>query len=244
VRITIVSDIHSNLEALDAVLADAGQQLALDAIWNAGDTVGYGPQPSEVIAVLEAHRAVSVAGNHDLVACGLSTTESFNRLAAAAAEWTAAALPESDRCTLASLPLVREEAGVTMVHGSLREPDSEYLFHADQAAAHFALQMTHLSIVGHTHIPSWFDEAIDGEVRVHRAGNGETLELGRDRTILNPGSVGQPRDGDPRAGYAIYDTERMAVTWRRVLYDIDSVQRKMRAAGLPRELIDRLRRGV
>ncbi len=243
-RITIISDIHGNLDALETVLADAARQSALDAIWNAGDTVGYGPQPAEVLATLRANGAVSVAGNHDLAACGLLDRSDFNRLAALAIDWTAGVLNEDELCLLRALPAHSIERGATLVHGSLRAPYREYLLRAGEAGAHFALQTTQLSVVGHTHLQMWFDEVAPGVVRRHYSRDGQVLALGDERLILNPGSVGQPRDGDVRAGYAIYDTAQATVMWRRLPYDVQSVQRKMRARGLPQELIDRLDRGV
>lgn len=242
-RIAVLSDIHSNLEALTAVLAHADGSGRVDAIWIAGDIVGYGPQPSEVLALLDARGAVSVAGNHDLATCGQTDTDDFNSLAARAVAWTAENTSAQDRAMLEALPLVRIEQGVTLVHGSLREPDREYLFEPEETPPHFALQTTQLSIVGHTHLQCWFEEFAVGAVQMGLALDGEVLELPRNRMILNPGSVGQPRDGDQRAGYAIYDTAAATFTWHRVAYDIASVQEKMRAANLPVELIERLSHG-
>lgn len=239
-RVAVLSDIHSNLEALTAVLAHADGSGHVDAVWTAGDIVGYGPQPSEVLALLDARGAVSVAGNHDLAACRLMETDDFNYLAARAVTWTATAISAQERTSLSALPQVRIEDGVTIVHGSLREPDREYLFHADDAGAHFELQTTTLSIVGHTHLQCWFEEFAPGAIQMGFALDGETIELKSNRMILNPGSVGQPRDGDNRAGYAIYDSDAATFTWHRVPYDIVSVQEKMRAANLPVELIERL----
>ncbi len=242
-RVAVLSDIHSNLEALTAVLAHADAGGIVNAVWTAGDIVGYGPQPSEVLALLDGRNAVSVAGNHDLAACGLSDTDNFNYLAARAVAWTSTAISSDERALLAALPQVRIEHGVTLVHGSLREPDREYLFEPEDTRAHFALQTTQLSIVGHTHVQCWFEETAPGAIRMGLAMDGETLDLGNNRLILNPGSVGQPRDGDKRAGYAIYDSEAATFTWYRVPYDIASVQEKMSAVDLPVELIDRLARG-
>ena len=242
-RVAVLSDIHSNLDALTAVLAHADARGRLDAVWTAGDLVGYGPQPSEVLALLDARGTVSVAGNHDLAACGLSSAEDFNYLAARAVAWTATVISAEERAALRVLPQVRIEHGVTLVHGSLREPDREYLFEPEDTPAHFALQTTPLSIIGHTHLQCWFEEIAPGAIRMGLALDGETLAIGSNRMILNPGSVGQPRDGDKRAGYAIYDTNAASFTWHRVAYDIPSVQEKMRAVDLPVQLIERLAHG-
>lgn len=242
-RVAVLSDIHSNLEALTAVLAHADAGGHVDAVWTAGDIVGYGPQPCEVLALLDSRGAISVAGNHDLAACGLTDADDFNYLAAQAVAWTATAMSAGERATLSVLPQVRIEHGVTLVHGSLREPDREYLFEPEDTLSHFALQTTQISIIGHTHLQCWFDEVAPGAIRMRLAMDGETLDIGSTRLILNPGSVGQPRDGDKRAGYAIYDTEAATFTWHRVPYDIASVQAKMRAVDLPVQLIERLSRG-
>lgn len=242
-RVAVLSDIHSNLDALTAVLAHADARGPVDAVWTAGDIVGYGPQPSEVLAVLDSRGAVSVAGNHDLATCGQTDTSDFNSLAARAIAWTADNTSSEENAKLRSLPLVRIEHGVTLVHGSLREPDREYLFEPQEAVPHFALQTTPLSIIGHTHLQCWFEEFAVGAVRMGLTLDGEVLDLPRNRMILNPGSVGQPRDGDPRAGYAIYNSDAATFTWHRVAYDIASVQEKMRTASLPVELIERLAHG-
>ncbi len=238
-RIAVMSDIHSNIEALEAVLAHAA---TIDGVWCTGDIVGYGADPGAVIARLRSVDALCVAGNHDLVACGKMGVEEFNPVAAEAALWTAAALDDESRAWLSDLPLVVTDGDFTLVHGTLRRPAWEYLLDGLQAEAHFALQTTPYSIVGHTHVAMHCAESV--VATLVDATDGEVLALGETRLILNPGSVGQPRDGDPRAGYMLYDDAAGTVTWHRVEYDIAATQRKIIAAGLPKMLAERLWLGV
>jgi diadenosine tetraphosphatase ApaH/serine/threonine PP2A family protein phosphatase len=242
-RIAVVSDVHSNLEGLEAVLRHAEAGGGIDGVWCLGDLVGYGPQPSEVIARLREARLTAVAGNHDLAACGRMPADEFNRAAADAVRWTGGVLGEADHAFLRALPLTVIGGGVTLVHGSLRSPEWEYLLSPEQAVAHFELQATPYSMVGHSHLPFWVEERRGGMPEFHRMGDGGVLELGKARVIANPGSAGQPRDGDPRAGYVLYDDAAATMTWHRVAYDIASTQRKMEAAGLDRWLIERLALG-
>jgi diadenosine tetraphosphatase ApaH/serine/threonine PP2A family protein phosphatase len=240
VRVAIVSDIHSNLAALNAVVEHAG---TVDAIWCLGDIVGYGPQPNECIAVLREHKGWAAVGNHDLAATGGMGVEEFNDAAAAAARWTAEQLTQESAAYLRALPPVVIEGDFTMVHGSLRWPEWEYLLSTEQAQAQFELQTTPYSLVGHSHLPFVFREEPTRPPSLERAPSGECTVLEKQRLIINPGSVGQPRDGDPRAGYALYDSESATVTHHRVDYDIEATQQAMRAFGLPGWLIERLSEG-
>jgi diadenosine tetraphosphatase ApaH/serine/threonine PP2A family protein phosphatase len=240
-RVLIVSDVHSNIEGLEAVIAEAQRMGAVDAVWCAGDIVGYGADPGAVIDCLRSFDLIAVAGNHDLAAIGKMTTDDFNAVAAAAAEWTAATLTAEHRAWLESLPPVTSpNDGFTIVHGSLRDPEWEYLLDERQADAQFALQKTDCSIIGHSHLPFWFEKSQGQRPRRTTATDGVAVKLGEERFILNPGSTGQPRDGDPRACFALYDSSRATVTWRRVPYDIDAAARKILAAGLPSFLAERL----
>jgi len=242
-RILVVSDIHSNLEALTAVVEDAGRDGAIDELWCLGDTVGYGPDPGECIRLVrEFPNYVCIAGNHDLAAIGKMGTEEFNYAAAHAAHWTAAQLSSEEAGFLGDLPLVVGMGKFTLVHGSLRSPVWEYLMSAEAAEATFQRMTTPYCLVGHSHIPFLCVEG--GE----RGGFGPfpldtKVGLGEDRLIINPGGVGQPRDGDSRPSYVIYDSEAESVERRRVAYDISATQEKMRRAGLPAPLIDRLEYG-
>jgi predicted phosphodiesterase len=240
VRIVVVSDIHSNLHALDAVLAKAG---AVDAIWHLGDVVGYGPEPDAVVDRLTSLGAVGVRGNHDAAAAGGAEIDWFNPEARAAMEWTRGAISEATRAWLAALPLRRMESNFTLVHGSPRDPIWEYVTSPALARAGLSAISTEHGLHGHTHIPIAFT-MVDGRMRTLAPRAGNTVALGEGRTLLNPGSVGQPRDRDPRASYLILDTDASTATWGRADYDIDAVGAMMRAAGLPARLADRLRLGA
>ena len=242
-RIAIVSDVHSNLEALQAVFAHANGTAPIGAVWCLGDITGYGPEPSPVIAALRGLVLTSVAGNHDLAACGLMGLEEFNGYAATAAKWNAEQLSGAERAFLSSLPLVHVTAPFTLAHGTIARPEWEYLLSGEQALTQFELQTTPYSIVGHSHLPFCIEEHAGAMPAIVPADDGDELELGERRLILNPGSVGQPRDGDPRASYILYDDAARTVRWHRVEYDIASTQRKMREAGLPLWLSERLALG-
>lgn len=247
-RTLIISDVHANLVALEAVLRDAEGGGPTDAVWSLGDCVGYGPQPGECIARLKGFDATMVAGNHERAATGAIGTEDFNPDAAAAAEWTKARLNSYEKSFLDALPEVIAPASddFTLVHGTLRWPIWEYLSSPEAAIGHLALQETPFGLVGHTHVPMLVLEdrtSFDG-CQLFRLADGEKIDLDPNiRMVVNPGSVGQPRDGDPRASYAIYDTEANSITLRRVEYAIDETQKLMAEAGLPRWLIERLSAG-
>jgi diadenosine tetraphosphatase ApaH/serine/threonine PP2A family protein phosphatase len=242
VRIAITSDIHANLGALEAVLEHAG---TIDGIWNMGDCVGYGPQPSECIARLREAGAIWVAGNHERAATGAISTEEFNPAAAVAAQWTANRLTDDEKAFLDALPETRIESDFTLVHGSLRWPIWEYLVDFETARAHLSLQQTPFSFVGHTHIPMQATELPDDRqgCELHRLADGDVVVLGDSHLVLNPGSVGQPRDGDKRASYGILNTDAGTFTLHRVDYDIAATQKLMEEADLPNWLIERLEIG-
>jgi diadenosine tetraphosphatase ApaH/serine/threonine PP2A family protein phosphatase len=242
-RIAIVCDVHANLAAFQAVLRHAEDSGRLDALWCGGDTVGYGPHPNECLALLRGYEHLGVAGNHDLGACGRMGIEEFNDAAAAAARWTGEQLSESARSYLRDLPLVVSEGDFTLVHGSLTFPEWEYLLSSEQARDHFELQHTPYSVVGHSHVPFVCEEREGAPPVLRPAADGERVELGDIRLILNPGGAGQPRDGDPRAAYALYDGDGGVVTFHRVEYDIALTQRAMEAARLPLWLSERLSHG-
>lgn len=246
----ILSDIHANLEALEAVLRHAERQGPIDTIWHIGDLVGYGPDPRAVIARLREFQHLNVLGNHDLAAIGEMGTEEFNRYAAAAVLWTAEQLGADEQHYLRSLPKVVCQGDCTLVHGTLRWPEWEYLLTEAAALEQFNRQRTPYSIVGHTHIPMIIEEPDGAEEtaglplpRLRLAHDGERCFLGNQRLILNPGGVGQPRDGDPRAAYALYNRDDAVITFYRVEYDLATTQAKMQAAGLPQQLIRRLSYG-
>lgn len=243
VRIGVVSDIHSNLAALDAVLRALQP---IDQLWCLGDIVGYGPRPNECIALLVAQpKHLAVAGNHDYAAIGRIGVEDFNTFAALAAQWTADQLSDESRRYLAGLPTVLGSGEFTLVHGSPRGPVWEYVLTASAASASFEHFEGPFCLVGHTHVPSIFSRNPDGAVEMHRIVGEAEVALARPgwRFILNPGSVGQPRDDDPRAACLVIDTDRGTASWRRIAYDIALTQQQMRQAKLPARLVERLERG-
>jgi diadenosine tetraphosphatase ApaH/serine/threonine PP2A family protein phosphatase len=239
----IIADIHSNLEAFEAVLEDAHNHGGFGHAWCLGDVVGYGPDPSACISLLKTLDPVCVCGNHDLAAVGKIDIGDFNSDAARANRWTSGRLSGDDRDFLLGMPEVLVLDDFTLVHGSPRLPLWEYIAHAFTASDNFSCFDTKYCLVGHTHVPFVFEQ---DEILVNggQMRNGDTLKLGERRLIINPGGVGQPRDGDPRAGYAIYDSEEHALCHYRVAYDIGATQARMEKEGLPRYLVNRLGEGV
>jgi diadenosine tetraphosphatase ApaH/serine/threonine PP2A family protein phosphatase len=240
VRIALLSDIHSNLVALDAVLAAAGP---VDAIWHLGDVVGYGPDPDGVVRRLTEIGAVGVRGNHDAAAAGGSEIDWFNPDARRAMEWTRDAASPATLGWLDALPERLTLEDCDLVHGSPREPLWEYVTSVPVARANLALPGNAIRLHGHTHLPVAFIED-DGRIDVVSPGDGSELELRGRKALVNPGSVGQPRDGDPDASFAILDPEAGRVSWHRVGYAIGEVQAAMRSAGLPASLAARLSFGL
>jgi diadenosine tetraphosphatase ApaH/serine/threonine PP2A family protein phosphatase len=234
--IAILADIHSNLEALEAVLKDIEEKGGVEGVWCLGDVVGYGPDPHLCLERLRGLNPLCVAGNHDWAATGEMDLATFNPHAAAAARWTVAQLAPEDVEYLRGLLIVQRADAFTLVHGSPREPVWEYLLGPWEARENFSYFPTRFCLVGHSHIPILFEE--DGKARSLP----ERLDLGKERLILNPGAVGQPRDGDPRASYAIYDGEGVIYHFR-IPYDFGSTQKKMAERGLPPALAYRLRFG-
>jgi diadenosine tetraphosphatase ApaH/serine/threonine PP2A family protein phosphatase len=240
VRVAVLSDIHANLVALDAVLAAIGP---VDAVWQLGDVVGYGPEPDAVVERLAAIGAVGVAGNHDRAALGGPEIDWFNPDARAAMEWTRGRIGERTAAWLAALPTTRREAGMTLVHGSPRDPVWEYVTSTPVARANLAVLETPIGLHGHTHLPmAWAD--VDGRIDAIAPGPGSSFRLDGRPALLNPGSVGQPRDGDPDASWLEIDTDAGLATWRRTAYDVEAVRTAMLDAGLPARLAERLRVGL
>jgi diadenosine tetraphosphatase ApaH/serine/threonine PP2A family protein phosphatase len=253
-RSLVLSDIHGNLEALTAVLAAAG---SYDALWNLGDLVGYGPSPNEVMDVMRPLATVTVRGNHDRVCSGQGSTRHFNPTARAAAKWTMETLTEEHLALLRELPKgpleperkSEDETPVLLSHGSPLHED-HYVQNMRDAWAPLQQMSTTISFVGHTHVQGGFAQRGHdwNEVRPRyeaREGSVEwTLILEPDmRYLINPGSVGQPRDFDWRAAFAIYDSVTHQVTYHRVPYDMATTQERMKQAKLPRRLILRLSEG-
>jgi predicted phosphodiesterase len=242
-RYAILADIHANLAAFEAVLGDIERRGDADEFWSLGDVVGYGPDPQACLDRLLKLSYVGVAGNHDLAATGQISTADFNPAAAFAAQWTKGQLKPEGTSYLESQPLVIESGDFTLVHGSPREPVREYLTQTSLARANFACFKTRYCLIGHSHLPLVFETDDDGDVRLSEFPTDGRLKLTEKRLMINPGSVGQPRDGDPRASYAIYDEESKTLTLHRVPYDIGLTQSRMMAHKLPERLITRLSYG-
>ncbi len=238
-RVGLLSDVHANLVALEAVLAALGK---VDALWVTGDTVGYGPDPSETLALLRERNALLVQGNHDRAVATGEGLEFFHDRARVAARLHGEWLSAEERDALAALPTVHTVGRFTLCHGSLRDPLWEYVTNALTAGATLARAHTPFCCNGHTHVPAMFRELPTG-VRLIQPKPDQAYEL-NDRTLINPGSVGQPRDGDPRAAYAVLDTDAGSVTFYRSPYQVDETQRRIHARGLPEMFADRLAFGV
>ena len=236
-RVAVVSDIHSNLHALEAVL-EALENDAPDELWCLGDLVGYGPRPNECCALIEARAAVCLAGNHDLAVIGTIDLDEFHGDAALAARQNRRALTPESRAFLDRLEPSGTAHGVALYHASARDPVWEYVLSDEAASATLAVAGAPLVLVGHSHVALRFNELEGG-----LAPADTTVEFGDAPTLLNPGSVGQPRDGDPRAAYLLVDLGARRAEFRRVAYDVARTQREMADAGLPRSLSARLTLG-
>jgi predicted phosphodiesterase len=239
-RVAVLSDIHANLVALDAVISALG---SVDAVWHLGDVVGYGPEPDAVVERLDEIGAVGVRGNHDAAAVGLIDIDWFNPDARAAMEWTRERIADSTRARLAALPERHVDRQFSLVHGSPRDPIWEYVVSLPIARANLAVLTTPFGLYGHTHLPMVWAER-DGQVEQIAPAEGSTFALGGRRALVNPGSVGQPRDGIVSASYLVIDTAAERCTWHRVAYDVAAVQASMTDVGLPRRLVERLSYGV
>ncbi|MDA0677354.1 MAG: metallophosphoesterase family protein [Chloroflexi bacterium] len=242
-RILLISDIHSNIVALDAVIAHASHGSGYSAVWALGDIVGYGPSPNECIERLASIGAVMISGNHDVVCSGNAGVDTLSGPAGPAAAWTRAHLTPTSITALASLPSTRIEGDFTLVHGSPKDPEREYLLTAEQAAASLPLLVTRHCLMGHSHRQLLFRFNDSGaEVPSGFVADAD-IQLGDDRVFINPGSVGQSRDGDWRAAYAILDTAADTISFHRCEYDRAVVAGSMRRAGLPGVLINRMMTG-
>ncbi|MFW6075717.1 MAG: metallophosphoesterase family protein [Chloroflexota bacterium] len=242
-RILVISDVHANLIALQATIEAAGD---IDAIWNLGDIVGYGPKPAESIDyLLSLSPAVSLIGNHDWAAIGRLQLDEFNPVARYATYWTTAQLSTDHMLYLESLPNRVIEDEWMLVHASPRHPIWEYVYTAEAAQDNFELFDAPVCFLGHTHVQLFISEEMAKEGRSPlQPAPGDVISLNGKRLIINPGSVGQPRDNNPDAAFAIFDTEAGTVTFQRTSYDIEKTQAQMEEAGLPRPLITRLALGV
>jgi diadenosine tetraphosphatase ApaH/serine/threonine PP2A family protein phosphatase len=244
VRVAILTDIHSNLPALEAVLAGI-DEAGIERRWCLGDLVGYGAQPDQCAKLVSERCELSLVGNHDLAVTGEISTDVFSASAAAAVEWTRSNCEQSTIDYLKGLKPKDTEHEVGLYHASPRDPVWEYVLAVDQARECMAEQSARVSLIGHSHVALWFSdgEGIPGADGGGQAEGGRELDLSEDRWLLNPGSVGQPRDGDPRAAWLEIDTDEWVATYHRVQYDIDRAAEPIREASLPEHLADRLYMG-
>ena len=244
VRVVVISDVHANLYALEAVLAKIDREPP-EQIWCLGDTVGYGPRPNECCAIVQQRAELVLIGNHDLVALGSAEVglEDFNPEAAEASRWTQEQLSEDSRRFLESLEATAEVEGAQLFHGSPRDPVWDYVLDELVALQSLALTSAPLVLVGHTHVATALRlrrQGLDGG----HAPNGLEARLDEDRWLLNPGSVGQPRDGDPNAAFLELDLQARSARFRRVAYPVSRTQEEIRERGLPDSLAERLAHGV
>jgi predicted phosphodiesterase len=253
VRLAIVSDIHANLPALEAVLADA-QSAGPDQLWCLGDVVGYGAQPDECASLVAERCALCLVGNHDLAVLGELDESAFSPAAAAAVRWTRETAKPETMEFLRGLEPADEGHEVALYHASPRDPVWEYVLWPDQAAECIAAQAARVSLIGHSHVALFFVIAGNGArtvapgqaieppnaARGAQAGAGTRLNLSEGRWLINPGSVGQPRDGDPRAAWLELDTDTWEVTYHRTEYEIDRAADAIVANELPEHLAKRL----
>jgi len=240
-RVAVVSDVHANVHALEAVLAAIDRDPP-DELWCLGDLVGYGARPNECCELIEARADVCLGGNHDLAVRGTIDLAEFSGDAAIAATWTRGVLSPSARAYLDTLEPEGHRHGVGLYHGSPRDPVWEYVLSDEAAVAAIMLSDFPLTLVGHSHVAlqvSLDDRALDGGL----AGDGTVLDFGTRKWLLNPGSVGQPRDGDPRAAYLTLELDDKRAAFHRVDYDIEATQAEIRANGLPENLATRLTDG-
>lgn len=239
-----MADIHANLVALEAVLSHIKRQGGVDELWCLGDVVGYGPQPHQCIELLKNYNHVAVAGNHDWAVVGKLPFNEMDPDAAISDQWTTEQLSIRDAAYLKDLPQVVERGDFTLVHGSPRRPIREYLTTLSSAVENFNYFESRYCLVGHSHLTLVFRHDGASANSFSHLSPDIKLALGDIRLIINPGSVGQPRDGDPRASYGIYDDEVGIIRLYRVEYDIEVTQALMVQMNLPLRLVARLSRGV
>lgn len=245
-RVGVISDVHSNLPALLAVL-ESIDAAAPEEIWCLGDVVGYGAQPDECTELVRQRCAVSLNGNHDLAVTGTIDAATFSETARAAVDWTQANSSPATLEFLASLAPEGEREGIGLFHASPRDPIWEYVLSIDQAEAALDAQQQRISMVGHSHVSLFFTRPPSTGRKSFATGaqttDGDLLDLAEGEWLLNPGSVGQPRDGDPRAAWMELDTDEWTARYHRVTYDAVAAGAQILEAGLPTALAERLQIG-
>jgi predicted phosphodiesterase len=238
-RVALLSDVHGNLPAFETVIADI-RSAGVDAIWNLGDLVGYGAQPDECVALAQETCDLCLIGNHDLVVIDKLKVDDFSANAATAALWTREHIKPETRDFLMKLSPKDESREMKLYHASPRDPIWEYVLSVGLADACLDAMPGRLAAVGHSHVALWFWRNEGGRTIGEQAGAGMEIDLSKGEWLLNPGGVGQPRDGDPRAAWVLLDFEHMTAKWNRVEYPIDRAAKAIEDAGLPRSLADRL----
>lgn len=241
-RVAAISDVHANLPALEAVL-EATEAAGVEETWCLGDVVGYGVEPDACAELVRERCDACLVGNHDLAVLGALDIASFSEAAAAAVEWTRENVGERTLEFLRELEPQGERGGLGLFHASPRDPVWEYVLSREQASAGMDLHPLRIGLIGHSHVALFFTRPENGEARGGQASDGALLDLSRGAWLVNPGSVGQPRDGDPRAAWLEIDTEAETVCFHRVPYEIERAAAPIAAAGLPRRLADRLYAG-
>jgi len=240
-RTLILSDIHANLSAFEAVLKAAGE---VDQVWFLGDVVGYGPDPNECIELLRSQPNLqALMGNHDAALMDFIAIDRFNYEAAEAIRVQAAMISPKSRDFLELLRLKLEIDDLTLVHGSPRNPIWEYILGATTAKANFDDFSTQGCLIGHTHVPSIFILNENGSIQILLPENGDRWKP-KGRFILNPGSVGQPRNFDPRAAFVIWDDEEDTFLFKRIEYDVQAVVERILQTGIPKRQATRLWTGT
>lgn len=241
-QVAVVSDIHANRHALEAVLEDIAATSARE-LWCLGDLVGYGADPNDCVALIRRHATVCLAGNHDLAVVGELPLDEFSRGAALAARWTQEVLDPGHADWLTQLAPQGEARTVDLFHGSPRDPVWEYVLSALLAELCFDATGARLGLIGHSHVALSFvrEEGAPATGLARQAD--EQADVAGGRWLINPGSIGQPRDGDPRAAWLMLDLDGRTATWRRTTYDVDGAAAAIRAARLPDSLAERLQYG-
>jgi diadenosine tetraphosphatase ApaH/serine/threonine PP2A family protein phosphatase len=241
-RIAILSDVHGNLPAFEAVLGDIEDE-SVEEVWCLGDLVGYGAQPDDCVQLARDRCDLSLAGNHDLVVTGDIPISDFSASAATAARWTQETIADETLDYLKGLRPADADRQPALYHASPRDPVWEYVLSTWQADECFDVMDARVAAVGHSHVALWFNRDDEGNMSGATAEAGGTQDLSGGRWLVNPGAVGQPRDGDPRAAWLLLDTSTWTAEWRRVEYPIAEAARVIEEAGLPAVLAERLYSG-